>query len=63
MSAFSAGGKLSHLVVFPQAPHPCYLADPARFTALVLEFADRHGAAAGLPVVADWSQLGAPQQK
>ena len=43
----------AHRVVFPDAPHPAYLKDPATFNRLVLEFA---GAAApsSLPVACEW---------
>lgn len=52
-SAFAS----SHLVIFPDAPHPAYLKDPERFNSLVLEFAS-HGEAgggSGLPVAAVWT--------
>ena len=47
----------AHRVILPQAPHPAYLKEPARFSALVLAFAGR-GAAGTLPTKAakaDWS--------
>ena len=64
MSAFAS----AHRVIFPEAPHPCYVKDPASFNALVLAFAgagglmDRLGiageGAARLPIAADWSPPG-----
>ena len=53
MRAFAS----AHRVILPQAPHPAYLKEPARFSALVLAFAGR-GAAGTLPTKAakaDWS--------
>ena len=53
LSAFAP----SHLVVFPDAPHPAYLKDPERFNSLVLEFASHGeaGGSSGLPVAAAWT--------
>jgi len=53
LSAFAS----SHLVVFPDAPHPAYLKDPERFNNLVLEFASHGeaGGSSGLPVAAAWT--------
>ena len=47
----------AHRVILPEAPHPAYLKEPARFSELVLAFAGK-GAAGTLPTnaaKADWS--------
>jgi len=47
----------AHRVILPDAPHPAYLKEPARFSELVLAFAGK-GAAGTLPTnapKADWS--------
>ena len=53
MRAFTS----AHRVILPDAPHPAYLKEPARFSELVLAFAGK-GAAGTLPTnaaKADWS--------